>query len=148
MSIFENKNDLHCAIRADIASRNPISAVDLIDFAYLINIVNFIIDINEFTNSIQYHQFEKDKMRKLAVERQLDVIGQAANKISKEAQDILKNISWEKLTGLKNDLVYDGDEIPAERIWTISKNSIQEVLKEIEKIEEIKEYINSKRSFV
>jgi uncharacterized protein with HEPN domain len=30
-------------------------------------------------------------MRKLAVERQLEVIGQAANKISKETQDLIKN---------------------------------------------------------
>jgi len=39
------------------------------DLSYLIDIVDCIIDINEFTASIEYSQFEKDKMRKLAVER-------------------------------------------------------------------------------
>ncbi|MCL2809113.1 MAG: hypothetical protein FWD24_03480 [Treponema sp.] len=29
----------------------------------------------------------------------------------------------------------------AERIWIISRNSIQELLKELEKIEEIKKYL-------
>jgi hypothetical protein len=34
----------------------------------------------------------------------------------------------------------------AERIWNISKVSIQELLNEIEKIEELKEYIEKKRN--
>jgi uncharacterized protein with HEPN domain len=115
------------------------------DLSYLIDIVDCIMDINEFTKSIQYYQFEKDKMRKLAVERQLEVIGQAANKISKETQEILKGIPWANIIGLRNKLAHDYGEILAERIWTISKSSVQELLKEIEKIEEIKEYIKNKR---
>jgi len=54
------------------------------DLSYLTDIVNCSLDIIEFTKSIEFHQFEKDKMWKLAVERQLEVIGQAANKVSKE----------------------------------------------------------------
>ena len=117
------------------------------DLSYLIDIVDCIIDINEFTESIQYYHFEKDKMRKLAVERQLEVIGQAANKISKETQEILKAIPWANIIGLRNKLAHDYGEIFAERIWAISKTSVQELLKEIEKVEEIKEYINNKRHF-
>jgi len=37
------------------------------DLSYFIDIVDCIIDINEFTRSVEYYQFEKDKMRKLAV---------------------------------------------------------------------------------
>jgi uncharacterized protein with HEPN domain len=120
--------------------------VDENDLSYLIDIVDCIMDINEFTGSIHYFQFEKDKMRKLAVERQLEVIGQAANKISKETQNILNNIPWSKLIGLRNKLAHDYGEILAERIWNISRTSVQELLKEIEKIEEIKKYVNNKRS--
>jgi uncharacterized protein with HEPN domain len=39
------------------------------DISYLIDIVDCIMDINEFTKSIEFYQFEKDKMRRLAVER-------------------------------------------------------------------------------
>ncbi|MDR2571758.1 MAG: DUF86 domain-containing protein, partial [Oscillospiraceae bacterium] len=56
------------------------------DLSYMIDIIECIIDIEEFTNCIEFHHFEKDKMRKLAVERQLEVLGQAANKISNETQ--------------------------------------------------------------
>jgi uncharacterized protein with HEPN domain len=115
------------------------------DLSFLIDIVDCITDIIEFTNGIEFLEFEKDKMRKLAVERQLEIIGQAANKISKETQDILENIQWGNIIGLRNKLAHDYGEILAERIWTISKNSIQELLKELGQIEEIKEYIINKR---
>jgi len=98
------------------------------DLSYLIDIVDCIIDINEFTKSVEYYQFEKDKMRKLAVERQLEVIGQAANKISIETQNSLKNIPWKNIIGLRNKLAHDYGEILAERIWKISKFSLLPVI--------------------
>ena len=117
------------------------------DLSYLIDIVDSIIDINEFTYSIEFYQFEKDKMRKLAVERLLEIIGQAAGKISPETQNNLENIPWKNIIGLRNKLAHDYGEILAERIWKISKNSIQELLQELEKIDEIKEYIKAKHNF-
>jgi uncharacterized protein with HEPN domain len=111
------------------------------DLSYLIDIADCIMDIDEFTDSIFYHDFEKDKMRRLAVERQLEVIGQAANKISKETLDLIQNVPWGHIIGLRNKLAHDYGEILAERIWNISKTSVPKLLTEIEKIEEIKEYI-------
>ncbi|GHT75520.1 hypothetical protein FACS1894124_6990 [Spirochaetia bacterium] len=86
------------------------------DLSYLIDIVDCIMDINEFTGSIYYSDFEKDKMRKLAVERQLEVIGQAANRISKETQDSIQNVPWGNIIGLRNRLAHDYGEILAERM--------------------------------
>jgi len=114
------------------------------DLSFLIDIVECIMDINEFTKDIQFHEFENNKMRKLAVERQLEIIGQAANKISKETQESLKNIPWGNIIGLRNKLAHDYGEILAERIWIISKNSMQELLKELENIEELKKYIKER----
>jgi uncharacterized protein with HEPN domain len=59
----------------------------------------------------------------------------------------LDKIPWGNIIGLRDKLAHDYGEILAERIWIISKNSVQELLIEIEKIEELKEYINSKRNF-
>jgi uncharacterized protein with HEPN domain len=111
------------------------------DLSFIIDIIDCIFDINEFTNGIDFYQFEKDKMRKLAVERQLEIIGQAANKISKETQDNLSDIPWGNIIGLRNKLAHDYGEILAERIWTISKQSIQDLQKKLGNIEEIKDYI-------
>jgi uncharacterized protein with HEPN domain len=116
------------------------------DLSYLIDIADCLMDINEFTGSLFYSDFEKDKMRKLAVERQLEIIGQVANKISKETQDLIQNVPWGHIIGLRNKLAHDYGEILAERIWNIAKTSVPELLHEIEKIKEIKRYIEKKRN--
>jgi len=117
------------------------------DLSYLIDIAECIIDIIEFTKSVEYYQFEKDKMRKLAVERQLEVIGQAANKVSTETQKMFKKIPWKNIIGLRNKLAHDYGEILAERIWKISKEPILELFKELKSIEEINEYVKAKHNF-
>jgi len=114
------------------------------DLSYLLDIIDCINDINDFIKSLEFYQFEKDKMRKLAVERQLEVIGQAANKISKETLEKLDKIPWKNIIGLRNKLAHDYGEILAERIWKISKTSIQELLDELLNIIEIREYITKK----
>ena len=110
------------------------------------DIVDCIMDIKEFTASIEYQQFEKDKMRKLAVERLLEIIGQAANKISSETQNILKGIPWRDIIGLRNKLAHDYGEILAERIWVMTKKPLSELLSELKKIEEIKKHLYSKNN--
>jgi uncharacterized protein with HEPN domain len=115
------------------------------DLSYLIDIIDCILDIEIFTNKVEFSDFEKDKMRKLAVERQLEVIGQAANKISKDTQDKIKNIPWGNIIGLRNKLAHDYGEILAERIWLITKQSIPELKNELEKIDELKSYFEKKR---
>jgi uncharacterized protein with HEPN domain len=118
------------------------------DLSYMLDIIECIMDIEEFTNGIEFHQFEKDKMRKLAVERQLEVLGQAANKISNETQEKLEAIPWKNIIGLRNKLAHDYGEILAARIWNISKSSIIELTTELEKIEEVRAYIDKKRNIV
>jgi uncharacterized protein with HEPN domain len=115
------------------------------DLSYIMDIADCILDILEFTSSVSYYEFEKDKMRKLAVERQLEIIGQAANKISKETQEQMQNIPWGNIIGLRNKLARDYGDILAERIWNITKKSVPELLQEIETLDERKEYIAKRR---
>ena len=110
------------------------------DLSYFIDILGCILDIKEFTKGISYYDFENDKMRKLAVERQLEVIGQAANKISKETQMLLPDIPWPNIIGLRNKLAHDYGEILVKRIWDISKKPIEELYQELIKIEDLKSY--------
>ena len=111
------------------------------DLSFFIDIIDCIMDIKEFTKGIEFNEFKNDKMRKLATERQLEIIGQAANKINKDTRDIFKNIPWINIIGLRNRLAHDYGEILAERIWDISKKSIQDLMKELEKIEDLIRYI-------
>jgi uncharacterized protein with HEPN domain len=115
------------------------------DLSYLIDIVDCVTGIETFIDGIWLHEFEKDRMRKLAVERLLEIIGQAANNISKETQNAITTIPWRDIVGLRNKLAHDYGEILAERIWMIAKDSIPELKRELEKIGELQEYVKKKQ---
>ena len=110
------------------------------DLSYFLDIYECIIDIINYTKDISFREFETDKMRRLAVERQLEVIGQAANKISSETQTNYHSVPWGKVIGLRNKLAHDYGEILAKRIWDISKKSIPELLNEILQIPDLNNY--------
>ena len=69
--------------------------------------MSYFIDIIDFTSNISYLDFKNEKMRKLAVERQLEIIGQASVKISREVQEMYPNIPWPQIIGLRNRLAHD-----------------------------------------
>lgn len=107
------------------------------DLAFFYDILECIEDIENFISGISYHQFESDKMRKLAVERQLEVIGQAANGISRDTQEAISEIPWGLIIGLRNKLAHDYGEILTERIWDISQKHIRPLKKSILDIKEV-----------
>lgn len=114
------------------------------DLAYFYDILECIDDIESFTTGVTFHEFQKDKMRKLAVERQIEVIGQAANGISEHVQEAIPEIPWRLIIGLRNKLAHDYGEILIERIWDISQKHIRPLKEIILKIEDIKKLWESR----
>ncbi len=114
------------------------------DLACFIDIVECIIDIMQFTEGVSFSEFENDKMRKLAVERQLEVLGQAATGILKITQEQYPFLPWSRMIGLRNKLAHDYGEILAKRIWDISKRSIPELLEDLKTIPELLEYVKKR----
>jgi len=108
--------------------------------ACFLDIIGCIRDIRLFTEGVSYHTFEVEKMRKLAVERQLEVIGQAANGIDKDVQDLYPQLPWARMIGLRNKLAHDYGEILVKRIWEIARNAIPELEHELEQIPELDDF--------
>ena len=115
------------------------------DLSLMIDMADCAMDIVEFTNGIGFYEFEKDRAKKLAVERQLGMMGQAANKINRQTRGSLENIPWVNIIGLKGKMAHGHGEVLAERIWAISRNSVRELLRELETVEEVREYLGQKR---
>jgi uncharacterized protein with HEPN domain len=104
------------------------------DCSYLIDMQDCCKDILSFTADITPEQFESDKMRRLATERQLETLGEAANQISIETQLKYPKIDWAKIIGLRNKLAHDYGEILAQRVFLIAKKNIpalHDTIKEI-----------------
>ncbi len=82
-----------------------------------------------------FFEYRKNTMLKRAIERYLEIIGEAVNRILKRDSSFEKNISNAKaIIGLRNQVIHAYDNISDENIWSIIINHIPKLQKEINKL--------------
>ena len=70
-------------------------------------------------------------MRRLAVERQLLVVGEAAGGVSPEFRRSHPEIPWGRLIGQRNVLAHEYGEILVERVWLAATELIPGLVEEL-----------------
>ena len=96
--------------------------------AYLWDIREAAREINEFIRGVKFHQFEKNKMLRYAVERQLHVIGEAAVHISPQFRRKHPEINWKRLVELRNVIAHEYGETLLNRIWLAATDGLPELI--------------------
>jgi uncharacterized protein with HEPN domain len=82
-----------------------------------------------------FFEYRKNTMLKRAVERDLEIIGEAVNRILKRDPSFIKLISDSKaIIGLRNQVIHAYDNISDENIWSIIINHVPKLKTEIKKI--------------
>ncbi|HSA33158.1 MAG TPA: DUF86 domain-containing protein [bacterium] len=102
------------------------------DLSYIWDMLQAARDIVSFIEGKNFNKFEKDKLTRFAVERQLLVIGEAANHLSDGFQAAHAAIPWKRIIGLRNILAHDYGEILTERVWFTALHHIPELISQIE----------------
>lgn len=100
---------------------------------YILDIESVINEIEEIKLKTQnnYFNFKADFIIKRAVERDLEIIGEAMKKIL-EIDNSLAISSSKKIIGLRNMISHAYDSIEDELIWAIIQRDIPVLKKEIE----------------
>jgi uncharacterized protein with HEPN domain len=101
------------------------------DKSYIFDMINYSQEIIEITINENHSSFLNNRVKRLAVERLIEIIGEAANHVSKEIIENNSEIPWSKIIGLRNKIVHDYGEILTDRIWLIATKSIPELLKQL-----------------
>ena len=102
------------------------------DVTYLWDIHQAAQDVLQFIDGLAFSDFENNKMVRYAVERQLLVIGEAANHISESFKAKYAYIPWKSIIAQRNILAHEYGEILVERIWLVASEKIPELIKHIE----------------
>ena len=102
------------------------------DIAYLWDILDAARTILEFTSDVSYGDYLENRMRQLAVEREIEIIGEAARRISEHFKEEHQQIPWRKIIGQRNVLAHDYGEIRQDRMWLVATVNIPELIAQIE----------------
>jgi uncharacterized protein with HEPN domain len=105
--------------------------------AWVLDIQRSIDEIFEFLpEKRDFLEYKKDLRTKKAVERNLEIIGEAINRLQK-AKDVKIEINHsQKIIGTRNRIIHEYDNISDEIIWTIITIDLP-LLKE-----ELREYLD------
>lgn len=104
------------------------------ELAYLWDMREAAREIVGFVKDIKYSDFIRNNLIRYAVERQLLVLGEAANHISTGFTDLHPEIPWRQITGLRNILAHEYGEIKVDRIYNAATVGVPELLKHLDKL--------------
>jgi len=99
------------------------------DLSYLWDMRDAAREILEFMEGVSQHDFKGNNQLRYAVERQLMVIGEAANHVSEEFREVNPEIPWQQIIGQRNVIAHEYGEILVERVWLTAQKSIPELIK-------------------
>ena len=102
--------------------------------AYLWDIWDAAREIAGFVRNVSFDKFEKNKVLRYAVERQLRLIGNVADHIPPKFREHHPEIDWGKLTGLHHMIEHQYGDTLAKRTWLAAKESLPEMIGHLEKL--------------
>lgn len=68
--------------------------------------------------------FETDELLQVWVVRHLQIIGEAASRVSIETQNRFPQIPWGKMIGMRHVLVHGYFEIDLDIVWSVLENDL------------------------
>jgi uncharacterized protein with HEPN domain len=76
--------------------------------------------------------FRWDALRQRAVVRSIEIIGEAARRVSAEFQEQHPEIPWPAIIGMRNRLIHEYDTVDLGIVWEVAQEDIPELIALVE----------------
>ena len=77
---------------------------------------------------------DNNRMLVLSLVKDIEIIGEAANKVSKETQDEYPGVPWIDVIGMRNHLIHAYFDVDLNIVWDTVSKDLPPLIKELEKI--------------
>ncbi len=83
--------------------------------------------IQQYTEGLSFENFSNDRKTIDAVVRNLEIIGEAANRLPEEFKQNHSEVEWYKVVGLRHRIVHEYFGIDLQIIWQILQKDLLEL---------------------
>lgn len=109
--------------------KNPLG-----DKQRLLHIRDAIDNIFSFTKGMDEGAYISNIMVQSAVERQMEIIGEAVNSISEELKEKHTDVEWYKIKAFRNVIAHEYFGISKKQVWNVIASDLTRLKTSIEKI--------------
>ena len=110
------------------------------DHLFLEHMLQAFDRIEELLNRTVREDFDRDWVVQDALIRELEIIGEAAGRVSPDLSRSYPEVPWKEITGLRHKLIHDYFTVDLGIVWTTATRDAAEVRPHIEKaLEALKE---------
>lgn len=102
------------------------------DAAYLWDVHRHALRLRALTTGASREQFQAELMRRLAAERVIEIIGEAARRVSPSFREAHPEIEWRRIIGLRNVLVHQYAEVDIDILWGVATEHVPELIELLE----------------
>lgn len=106
------------------------------DSDYLEHIASRIARIERATSNVDLAGFLSNEDLRAAVERYIEVIGEAAGKLSQATRRLAPEVPWGQVIGARNVIIHGYAEIEPDRIWAIVKEHLPSLRDAVDRLQQ------------
>jgi len=102
------------------------------DNAYLADILEAAKAIRRFLAGVSLNDFKANEEKYEAVNRKFEIIGEAARRLSPQAQKTFPEIPWKLVTAMRNILIHDYDDVDLDIVWETAQRDLPPLITRLE----------------
>jgi uncharacterized protein with HEPN domain len=101
------------------------------DLVYLQDILTSALAAQEYLQGLSRQTFLGLREKQDAVIRALEVVGEAARRLSQEGKDAIPDVPWRSLTGMRNILIHQYDNVDLDLVYDTVKEYLPPLIQRL-----------------
>lgn len=101
---------------------------------FLKHILDSICKIERYLQNFDFEKFKNDEEKIDAVVRNVEIIGEASNNLTRDFRSNNTSVEWRKIIATRNRIIHGYAMVDLEIIWNITQKDLGNLKTEIEKI--------------
>lgn len=102
------------------------------DQAFLLDILQSARMALSYLHGLDREEFLVDTMRQDSVLRRLEIIGEAARRVSAQTRSAHPGIPWKEMVSMRNLVIHDYDDVDLDIVWDTIHRDLPHLIREIE----------------
>lgn len=96
------------------------------------DILNCISNVRQFVDGVSFDAFIDDKMRYFAVMKNIEIIGEAANMLTRNFRMNYPDLPWRMIIGMRNVLTHGYANVSDMKLWKTATEDLDSMYETIE----------------